>query len=64
MTKVKDGRVRQPALLIRERPGLRIVLLSLASLIVAFGAVTAGGFAYAAHQRPATTQPTPAHAGP
>jgi hypothetical protein len=64
MTKVKDGRVRQPALLIRERPGLRIVLLSLASLIMAFGAVAAGGFAYAALQRPATTQPTPAHAGP
>jgi hypothetical protein len=64
MTEVKDVRASQPATLIRRRPGLRIALLSLASLIVAFGAVAAGGFAYAAHPHPAVTRPVPAHAGP
>jgi hypothetical protein len=64
MTEVKNVRVSQPAPLIRQRPGLRIALLSLASLIVAFGAVAAGGFAYAVHPHPAVTQPAPAHVSP
>ncbi len=64
ITEVKDPRVRQPAPLIRRRPGLRLALLSLASLIVASGAVAAAVFASTPHPRPAVTQPAPGHAGP
>ena len=66
MTEVKDASVSagQAVPLIGQRPGLRIALLSLASLIVASGAAAASGFAYAAHPHPAVPAPVPAHAGP
>ena len=64
MTTFKDVSASQPAALIRQRPGLRIALLSLASLIVLSGAVAAGGFAYAAHARPAATGSATSHAVP
>ena len=63
MTTLKDVTARQPAAPIRQRPGLRIALLSLASVIVLSGAVAAGGFAYAAHAHPAAARSATSHAG-
>jgi hypothetical protein len=58
MTKFTEAGARPPAAAIRQRPGLRIALLSLASLIVACGAVAVVGYAYAAHDgHPAVTRP-------
>jgi hypothetical protein len=62
MTEVKNASAgaRRPPPLIRQRPGLRIALLSLAWLIVASGAAAVGGFACAAHPHPAVSQTAPA----
>lgn len=57
MTKCRQAGAREPGATIRQRPGLRIVLLSLAWLIVASGTAAVAGFAYAAHGHPAVTRP-------
>ena len=61
MAGANGPRHARPPLPIRQRPALRIALLSLASLIVASGAafagvVSAAEFASATHPRPATTR--------